>query len=331
MANLPLLPPSANFWGVFLTPLPAGDYNTWWSSFDFNGNFKPQLDQAITDFGKGTLVILFGSNITGHTNLAQYIANRKTVWDYCLKIGLRVLTYATGTISDWIGTITINQAATVAAADALVCSQYPNHLGYVCMDEVYALSNTNGTLTSQSTTLYNGAKSLVPSNFPIAVTSNPCGNITNVFEYDGANSSQANLDALSSPNDLNDFLCFNPHAASVSSDLTNLRAAFPNKVIIFGGSNSQTSDGAANTVTTALSALIGTNNCKGNAYFCYEDYDVNAYGLYSGPIPTGPRSSRITTIKSNLKQPVAPIVAVRNSFGSPIATQIGAFGYTLNS
>lgn len=314
MGAVALRPPNTLFKGVFMTPGAFG------SGWDFNANIKPQFD-TIKSLGCN-LAVPFG-DVTWKGNatstLPLYLTARKQWWDYLLQIGQYFLPYGVAAISTF-GSTTVAQAAVILAADAAQAALYPNCVGYCCTDES-ASDPTN------LTTIYNAVKAAVPTNFAITCTSNPCGNAAsaagNAFEYDGGNSSKATLDAIIG---LCDFFCFNPQAANVPSDLNNLNTAFPAYQVAMGGSVAKVTDGTFNTVFTALAALMGQKNINLNGVFILQDFDANALGLYSGPAPTGPRTSRITTMQAGNGTIVAPI-ATRTSRGSPVRNQYLLAGY----
>lgn len=335
--NLPLLPTDANFYGFFLT-IPAsfsgsaaGIYTNW----DFATQWKPQID-AIKNTPGANFVVLFGAAVGDHgvaapwvgspSNLVTYLAECREVLDYCYKSGLYVMVYGVTTELNWYpGTLTYADAIPTLVAHAALCAEYPNVIGFVLVDEPYANGNTTPLPTGANlTTMYNDVKAGVPSNFPIAAASNPCGNYiggggADVWNYSGSQNQGNNLDAMAP---ICDFFVFHPFYAPVLSDTSALRAAYPNKQIIMPSSVAQTNAATAAADCTAIMALVGANNFRGMGVWEVLD-EATAYGFFNSDYT--PRATQVNAFKAGVSG-TFPRPMTKQFRGIPALNQSGRWG-----
>jgi hypothetical protein len=175
--------------------------------------------------------------------------------------------------------LTNTAAIPILVAEAQLLSQYSNVVGMVLNDEPF----TNDAEISFAPALgaqYVAVKNVVPDDFPVSVASNPCGNIAssrgNAMSY-----SAASKNLFDSIAQYQDFMCFNPQAANVTSDMIALITAYPTKQIVFGGGNAASDDIGAAARAAALIALVGANNVRLYSQFAVLDFAGTAFGMFN--------------------------------------------------
>lgn len=319
---LPLLPPGVLFKGVFLTP-PGGDYVGWYTSGGFIANFTRQAAAAkalgfnAASWFRGAECVGSGG---GQLPLAAWLALGKGALDILTSMGMYALPYGSASVSQYAANgTTVGAVATAVAADAPLCSGYPNVIGYCCTDE---------SIGASALSIYDAAKPDLPINFPLTYTANPINAAPNEFDY------------ASNPSSLDtyvrgcDFLNFNPNRGSISAgtayastSLDSLYAAYPDHEIAMGASTAQNDNTGFATVFNSLVPFLGTKGVRMHNVFLLEDYDATPLGLYSGPAPTGPRAPRISASQTAFgNSPIVP--ATRTSRGSPVKNQYLVEGYS---
>lgn len=315
---------NGRLWGAFHTP-PNGDYNIMYMSPDFNTYFKPQMDAMVAQ--GWNLMAFFGSVFAGKSNLGLYLKEFQKIFDYGQTIGLYLYPYLSAAYSDWGSSVTDDEAAVVIGASAALASRSPMCIGACYTDEVFpndATSPEVAMLVKANTS----ARAQCPSNFSMTATSNPCGNQAssngNAMAYDAAFHSKQNLDVIIT---LCDHFCFNPQSPNVASDMTDLNTAFPSYPVIFGGASASTSDSSFATNATALSLLMSQKNVQAIAHFTMQNFASQAWGMWTGPTPTGPVAQRLNAVNGGISTATAIIRPNRGIYGSHMANQHRAVGY----
>lgn len=285
MANIPLRPLGANFFGVFHTP-PGGSFDNMYSSFNFANNFKNQIDAAKA-MGANFMVYFGSVNITG--TIANYLGQRRQIVEYLASKGMYALTYASANLS--VGApVSTATAESVIVADAAVMGQYANVVGYVTEDEPWAVCVSEGgtipdaTIVSALASQYAAVKAVVPPDLGVCCAPNPCGNAAlPVFTY-VAGASKTKMDSVAA---YCDFLAFHPFAAATAAQSSAVRTAYPGKQILMPSSVlSNEGDADIASKSASISGLIGSNGFRGYGWFLVRDYNANTWGIFAADAST---------------------------------------------
>lgn len=288
MANVPLRPPGVNFFGVFLTPFPDGNNELmYWTGWDFANGWKPQIDAAKA-LG-ANFVVYFGAPgmvAQGLITMATYLARRRQIAEYIASLGMYAMTYASGSGSLTNPAFTNAQYCTVVAQDALLHSQFPGQVGFVTVDEPWAVSVdfggtlANSTIVSYVAAQYAACKAVVPADFGICSAPNPSTQSGSAaFAYSGA--SQVRCDSVAA---YCDFFAFHPFYTVTLAESAAVRAAYPGKELIMPSSvltletdsNAEIANRAA-----SIMGLVGANGFRGMGHFIAMKYDANTYQLFN--------------------------------------------------
>lgn len=326
MANIPLRPLQGNFFGAFVTPAPLGvnngDYDGVYSSWDFDLNFKAQID-AVKSIG-GNCVAYFGSSRLT-TSIDAYLVKRRQIVEYLARLGMYAMPYQPCNLND----VNNATACSIMAADAQMMSAYPNVVGYVTSDEPwqFAASDQNNPPGYSDAQIrdfmaeqYAAVKAVVPASFPVAAGANPCGNTAlPVWRYDGEWKDK--LDLLAP---YLDFFAFHPFDPATLADSAALRAAYPGKQIFMPSSVlSQEGDGDITSKANSIMSLSGANNFRGMCWFLVRDFAVQTWGLFNSDF--SPRTQKTGVFTAGINN--TPKSQHRRYPGKPRLSQLHNWGY----
>lgn len=286
MADIPPRSSCSRFYGIFHTPLPGGDSDVAYTSWDWEGHWKNQIDAAAS-IG-ANLFVYFGSIQAvpkGTISLQSYLSRRCQIVEYLAAKGMYALSYAAYTFYGWNG-VTNTEACDLMARDAQMMAQYENTIGYVTTDEPYGSSvdygqsMANSTIVSYLADQYAAVRAATNSAFPICTAPNPCGHDSNIWTYSGA--AQTRCDNVAP---YCDFFCFHPFGFTALSSSDALRAAYPNKQIMMPSSILvENGDPDLGAKVGQVMDLVGSNNFRGMGWFICVDFTGATWGVFNSDL-----------------------------------------------
>lgn len=257
--------------------------NIWTNNYSLS-YFTDQID-IIRRLG-GNCISLFGNTSwqgTGDITMSQYLQRREAVVDYAHSVGVYVLAYGMAYDRDE-APATEAQKVDAITEDAALLSTKANVIGYVCMDEprLQAFENANiwrgnateATILGYLESYYEAVKAVVPADFAVATSDNPCGDsIDPAVLFDVTSNTW--WDAVK---DWCDFLAFNTFFDVEPSDYAAVRVAEPGKDIIFSSSGLSQAESAANQalVMRAYQRCVNTDRVRGVLKWCTKRYATAA-------------------------------------------------------
>lgn len=334
MANIPLRPLGAKFYGVWVGPTCVnqayGDATGW----DFAGRWQPYID-AIKALGANTIQYMgepayaYSGPVTGMT-LAQYIARRRYIIEYCASIGLYVMPYAAYLGYYWlsdpgcIGPTTNADFCLTIAADAAMSAQYPNVIGYITNDEMPAEALNAGRLSTATmqayiTAQYNAAKAVVPADFGVCAAPNPGGNNNPAWTYSGTPATW--IDTLQA---YCDFFVFHPFHSPTISQSSAIRAAYPNKQHYMASGGGVNESGGDLTRISNGMGLVGANSFRGYCYWAGNDWAATE-GMFNADLTN--RTAKTGTFVTAVNGYVSPKRSIRPYRGKPRINALRNWGY----
>ena len=327
MADVPMRPLGANIFGMFHTP-PNGDYDAMYSSWNFERDWKNQIDAAAS-IGANCMSYFGSINLTG--TLANYLGQRRQIVEYLASKKMYALPYASCTPRDW-GAVSYETARSIIVADAAVMGQYPNVAAYMTCDEPWIGSVAEGGSIPNATVVANVAaqyaqcKAVVPPDLPVCAAPNPGGNQLLVFEYTGAFK-----DRIDSVAAYNDIWVFHPFYAATLAQTVPVRAAYPNKEIVMPSAVlSLEGDTDIASRAAAITGLVGANGIRGYCWFIVRDFATFTYGIFaadsSTPAVLTPRPIKTTAFSAGISS-IHPQIQRSFSRGKPRLSNMKLWGY----
>lgn len=356
MANIPLRPLGAQFQGAYISVRQNGStYSSWmdlWVNFDL-AYFTDQMD-LVKSLGGNAVAI--GGDVewfsAGGLTLAQYLVNRRAVVEAAAARDMYVLPYGASSWHNWggnrvsgsagawptVGT-SVADGTTVIAADAEVLAPYPNVIGYITVDEPWfgATGESNLGITSQVSTsamatrmqgIHDAVKAVVPADFGVAIA-NPAGDSASASVLDPTNPRMA----LSAP--FCDFLAFHLFYLSGSrpavGNITAMRAAYPDKSIIFPSSGAPLSYGNTEIGLQITGIMACAAQERGVMIWTVRDYvgagggSADKYGLFDNT--PAARTASTTPFTAGLVANAGPLRSIRPYRGKPRLQALRRWGY----